>query len=179
MRITVFLDGADVECCLAVPSVGDAVRWSLAWSDEPDHPAASDIAWAVEQPLLLDEEESRHIGVASGHLLNHGPVSAWWRGDGDRPLPRTGVLEADTHGFVPERVPVTAGRAREISLVLTTVRRNEHGRTGRVPSGTSVWPVTGSDAWRDWEEYAALSGPVPAGHERGPAGVLVVVDVDA
>ncbi len=80
MRIPVFLDGWDIDCCLAVPAVGDRVLWSLIWSDEPDHPAAADIPWAVEQPLELDEEESRHIGVASGYLLTHGPISAWWRG---------------------------------------------------------------------------------------------------
>ncbi len=105
MRIPVFLDGWDIDCCLAVPAVGDRVLWSLIWSDEPDHPAAADIPWAVEQPLELDEEESRHIGVASGYLLTHGPISAWWRGAGGRVLPLRGVLYADAHGFVPERVP--------------------------------------------------------------------------
>ncbi|MDP9460392.1 MAG: hypothetical protein M3Q22_09135 [Actinomycetota bacterium] len=46
MRIPVFLDGWDIDCCLAVPAVGDRVLWSLIWFDEPDHPAAADIPWA-------------------------------------------------------------------------------------------------------------------------------------
>ncbi|MDP9391157.1 MAG: hypothetical protein M3P89_07200 [Actinomycetota bacterium] len=110
MRIPVFLQGVDIDCCLAVPSVGDRVRWSLAWSDEPDHPAATVIRWAVEQPLELDEEESRHIGVASGYLLTHGPISAWWRGAGGQALPLRGDLVAEVHGFVlPSRFPRPEG----------------------------------------------------------------------
>ncbi len=172
------LDGLDVECCLAVPSVGDAVRWSLIWSDEPDHPAATDVPWTGTE-LRLDEEESRHIGVASGYLLAAGRVSAWWRGAGGRALPLRGVLSAGAHGFVPGAVPPTRGRALEVSLVIGTDRDTGWGRREEVPDGTATWPVAEGVSWADREEFGAPAGPLPAGHERSARGVLVVVDVTA
>ncbi len=174
MRIPVFLDGWDIDCCLAVPAVGDRVLWSLIWSDEPDHPAATVIRWAVEQPLELDEEESRHIGVASGYLLTHGPISAWWRGGrtgspaARRPRRRGPRLRAS------EQVPATGGRALEVSLVIGTERETGRGHEEEVPGGTSVWPVAEGRSWDDWEDFAALAGPLPAGQQRSPRGVLVV-----
>ena len=177
MRVPVFLDRADIACCMEVPSVGDRVRWSLLWSDEPGHPGATDIPWAVEQPLQLGEEERRHIGVESGYLLTHGAVSAWWRGAGGRALPLCGVLVAGAHGFVPEAVPRTGGRAREVSLVFGTSRETGRGRWEDVPDGTSVWPIAEAGSWDDWEDFAALAGPLPAGHARSTKGVLVVVDL--
>ena len=178
MRIPVFLDGGDIDCCLAVPSVGDPVEWSLLWSDDPDDPAAVDIPWDVVRPLQLDPEESWHVGVESGYLLTHGPVSAWWRAAGGRSLPLRGVLEADAHCFVPDRVPETRGRALEVSLVIQTRREaDRNGYEEAVSGGTSVWPVAEGLSWHDWEHYAALAGPLPAGQRRSPRGVLVVVDV--
>jgi hypothetical protein len=177
VRIPVFLDSADIACCMQVPSVGDRIRWSLIWSDEPDHPAATVIRWAVEQPLELDEEESRHIGVAAGTLLTHGPVSAWWRGAGGRALPQRGVLVAGAHGFVPERVPWIAGRAVEVSLVIGTDRETAWGTREQVADGTSVWPIADASSWEDWEDFADLAGPLLPGHDRGPRGAVVVVDL--
>ena len=179
MRLPVLLDGGDIDCCLAVPSVGDLVSWSLLWwKATHDDPAAVEVPWAP-RPFRLDPEESEHIGVDSGYLLTHGPVSAWWRGEAGRSLPLLGVLEADPHGFVPEGVPETRGRAREVSLVIGTRRKADRdGYEAAVPDGTSVWPVVEGEAWHDWETYAAQAGPLPAGHRRSPRGVLVVVDVE-
>ncbi|MGY1728445.1 hypothetical protein ACI79J_15870 [Geodermatophilus sp. SYSU D01062] len=171
-----FLDGEDIECCLAVPSVGEAVRWSLIWSDEPDHPAAVDVPWTGTE-LRLGDEESRHIGVASGFVLTAGRVSAWWRGAGGRALPLRGVLSVGVHGFVPEAVPPTRGRAGEVSLVIGTDRETGRGHWEAVPDATATWPIAEGGGWDDREEFAALAGPLPAGHERSPRGVLVVVDV--
>ena len=177
MRVPVFLDAQDIACCLAVPSVGDPVRWSLLWHDDAGHPAASEIRWASEQPLRLDEDERRHIGVESGYLLTRGPVAAWWRGAAGRRLPARGVLIADPHGFVPEAVPPIRGRAGEVSLLIGTVRETLSRHEQEVSDETSSWPIVDGQAWADWAEFAALAGPLPAGHRRRPDGVVVVVDV--
>ena len=176
MRIPVLLHAWDIDCCLALPSVGDPVAWSLIWwAGEPDDPAAVEVPWTT-QPLRLTPEESDHIGVASGHQLTYGPVSAWWRGADEQSLPRRGVLEADQHGFVPAGVPATQGRALEVSLVIRTRRKAGRHQWEENPDGTSVWPVADTGAWDDWEQYAALAGPLSPGQDRYPDGVLVVVD---
>jgi hypothetical protein len=125
----------------------------------------------------LDREQSRHIGVQSGQLLTRGAVSAWWRGPGGRAVPFRGVLAADPHGFVPAQVPPTRGRAREVSLVIGTSREVGPGHWEEVPDGTSTWPIADGGSWDDWEDFAALAGPLAVGHDRRPTGVLVVVDV--
>ena len=177
MRIPVVLDANDMACCLARPSVGDAVGWSLAWHDDPTHPAASEIRWSAE-PLQLDEHESRHIGVESGTLLTRGPLSAWWRGD-ERSAPYRGVLVAEAHGFVPDAVPPVRGRAREVAVLIELHRQVRLQHWAAVPELTTTWPMADGDEELDWEEFTALAGPVPAGHDRRPGGALVVVDVHA
>ncbi|RBY97297.1 hypothetical protein DQ237_06995 [Blastococcus sp. TF02-8] len=175
MRIPVFLSAWEIDCCLPVPSVGDAVEWRLAWYDDPEHPAAFEIRWAAEATLRLGGYESDHIGVESGLVITRGPVAAWRREPGA--VPFRGALLALAHGFVPAAVPPTRGRAGEVSLVIGTQRKTRDGHWEDVPDGWSTWPVTDGGSWTDWEDYAALAGPLPHNHHRQPSGVVVHVDV--
>jgi hypothetical protein len=61
--------------------------------------------------------------------------------------------------------------------VIETSRETGRGRWGKVPDGTSTWPIAEARSWADWEDVAALAGPLPAGHDRRPTGVIAVVDV--
>ena len=177
MRIPVVLDANDMDCCLSRPSVGDAVRWSLAWHDEPTHPAALEVRW-LTSPVRLSGWESRHVGVESGTVLTRGPLAAWWPGD-ERSVPDRGVLMVHAHGFVPEAVPGTRGRAREVAVLIELHRQVRLQHWEPVPELTTTWPMADGDDELDWDEYTALAGPVPADHERRPGGALVVVDVHA
>ncbi len=58
--------------------------------------------------------------------------------------------------------------------MIGTERETGRGRWEVVPDGTSTWPVAEVRSWDDWEDFAALAGPLPAGQQRSPRGVLVV-----
>jgi Family of unknown function (DUF6578) len=111
LRVLVFVEDWQIECCGVPPAVGDEVEWGLILDGRPPGVAAD-----PEAEIVLD-------GVASPHPLggarfDAGGLHAWWRNpDGSGPVSATGELTEDHHGALPEDVPRTVGRITRVRIV--------------------------------------------------------------
>ena len=129
LRVPVFVDNWQIECCGTPPAVGDRVEWVLVLvADRPDAVADDESGVtldAVASPFPVGDEDQAESGgrrIAPEDLptrLDCGRLQVCWTAPGQRPGPVRvrGRLVEEHHGDAPERFPPTIGTVARVRVV--------------------------------------------------------------
>ncbi len=129
LRVPVFVENWQIECCGDPPGVGDRVEWVLVLvADQPDAPASVESAVtldALATPFRFGDGDGAEFGgprIAAEDFptgLHCGDLHVFWSAPGTRsgPVRVRGRLFEEHHGSAPERFPRTVGTVARVRVV--------------------------------------------------------------
>ena len=124
LRVPVFVEDWQLECCGTPPGVGDRVEWVLVFHADPPGgvPAGVDGVTldAVASPYAVSGDGVFRIEPADFPTrLDAGGLRALWPAPraADGPVRVSGRLTEEHHGGVPEGFPPTVGTVRRVRVV--------------------------------------------------------------
>jgi hypothetical protein len=162
LRVPVFVEDWQIECCGVPPAVGDEVEWGLILDGRAPGVPADPVA-----EVVLDGVASPH--PQAGARFDAGGLHAWWRHpDGEGSVRATGELTEDHHGGLPDGVPRTVGTVARVRVVTR--------QFVRVPGEERAWEIGPErPRYRDVDRSPKwFPGPEFDGTERwADSGVLV------
>lgn len=174
----VVVDSWEIECCRGPFSVGDEIRWRLAFVPAAMATVPVDLLVTLDAAiktvtLLPPPEFSAESGGLDIQLLTAGPVVAAWAGS--TPLagamPVRGALVGGWHmGGVEASAPPVTGVIRRIRVLRQSLRLDGHTLLP-VPEGTQLRDVATSPKW--FERCNAATNPQDQWQESG-----IVADVE-
>ena len=118
LRVPVFFERWQIECCGTPPAIGDRVDWGLVF-DSPDPGADRDPIGDAELDAVAVPVRWDGPGQLSATRLEAGGLHAYWRNPDGRtgPLRLSGRLINERHGGRPDGLPRTVGDIARVRII--------------------------------------------------------------
>lgn len=167
MKIPVWMDSWQYQCCGKDFRVGDEVSWTLVWEDDPwlssilgdSYP---DWSLKMDQSAADGTPVARRGGLQVS-LLSDAPAAA-------RIV--IGIPHEEHHHEAPDGAPATTGRVLRVEEVYVTYRRGERNTWHPVLGTATLRGVQSATRWSE-EERSSWGSE----EQRTYAGMLIELEV--